>query len=94
MPGIGCLRNAFVCTDCSQQGEVTRSLLSRVDSSFGHLPIKGHIECAIAEAFRCLKYDGLIICLSPNIKNVHCEYGISGITTFQSLSFPYPNYSG
>jgi SAM-dependent methyltransferase len=39
-----------------------------------HLPDKDHVAATIAEAFRCLKPGGQIICLGPNIKCVHGAY--------------------
>jgi predicted SAM-dependent methyltransferase len=39
-----------------------------------HLPDKVHVERTLAQAWRCLKDDGFIICLGPNIKYVPGAY--------------------
>jgi SAM-dependent methyltransferase len=39
-----------------------------------HLPDKASVQSTIAEAHRCLKPGGLLICLGPNIKYVPGEY--------------------
>ena len=62
----------FLNQDCSKEWGIQSESLDVVFTSnfIEHLPDKGHVESAIAEAYRCLKDDGLIICLGPNIKHV------------------------
>ena len=57
------------CQDCSQPWPLDAESLDVVFTSnfLEHLPDKQHIERAVAEAYRCLKPDGEIICLGPNI---------------------------
>jgi len=66
----------FLLQDCSQRWEIQSESLDVVFTSnyLEHLPDKSHIESAVSEAFRCLKNDGLIICLGPNIKLVNGKY--------------------
>jgi SAM-dependent methyltransferase len=66
----------FLHQDCSQRWLIQQESLDIVFTSnfLEHLPDKGHVERTIAEAYRCLKHDGLIICLGPNIKYVPGAY--------------------
>lgn len=66
----------FLHQDCSQEWTIESECLDVVFTSnfLEHLPDKKCIERAIAEAYRCLKPGGLIICLGPNIKYVHGAY--------------------
>ncbi|MBW2740405.1 MAG: class I SAM-dependent methyltransferase [Deltaproteobacteria bacterium] len=66
----------FLHQDCSHEWRIQQESLDIVFTSnfLEHLPDKGHVERTIAEAYRCLKYDGLIICLGPNIKYVPGAY--------------------
>ncbi len=66
----------FLHQDCSHEWRIQTESLDVVFTSnfLEHLPDKGHVERTISEAYRCLKYDGLIICLGPNIKYVPGAY--------------------
>ena len=66
----------FLHQDCSQEWRIQQDSLDVVFTSnfLEHLPDKEHVERTIAEAYRCLKYDGLIICLGPNIKYIPGAY--------------------
>jgi SAM-dependent methyltransferase len=66
----------FLHQDCSHEWRIQQESLDIIFTSnfLEHLPDKGHVERTIAEAYRCLKRDGLIICLGPNIKYVHDAY--------------------
>lgn len=66
----------FLHQDCSQEWRIQKESLDVVFTSnfLEHLPDKDHVERTISEAYRCLKYDGLIICLGPNIKYVPGVY--------------------
>jgi len=66
----------FLHQDCSQQWQLRSESLDIVFTSnfIEHLPYKTSVESAISEAFRCLRPDGLIICLGPNIKYVPGAY--------------------
>ncbi len=66
----------FLHQDCSQRWKIRSESLDIVFTSnfLEHLPDKSHVESAISEAFRCLKDNGLIICLGPNIKCVLGAY--------------------
>lgn len=66
----------FLHQDCSKEWQIQSESLDVVFTSnfLEHLPDKAHVEYAISEAYRCLKYDGLIICLGPNIKYVPGAY--------------------
>ena len=70
-PGIRWLHQ-----DCSSGWELESCSLDIVFTSnfLEHLPDKPAIECTIAEAHRCLKNNGRIICLGPNIRYVPGEY--------------------
>lgn len=78
-PEAGCKvsdKVQFSHQDCSKEwGIETESLDVIFTSNFlEHLPDKAHIERTITEAHRCLKHDGQIICLGPNIKHVPGAY--------------------
>lgn len=66
----------FLQQDCSQEWRIPQESLDVVFTSnfLEHLPDKGHVERTLAEAYRCLKHGGLIICLGPNIKYVPGAY--------------------
>jgi SAM-dependent methyltransferase len=66
----------FLHQDCSEEWQVRQESLDVVFTSnfLEHLPDKPHVERTLAQACRCLKDDGLIICLGPNIKYVPGAY--------------------
>jgi SAM-dependent methyltransferase len=66
----------FLQQDCAQRWQLADESLEVVFTSnfLEHLPDKQYIEAAIAEAWRCLKPGGLLICLGPNIKYVPGAY--------------------
>lgn len=66
----------FINQDCSQTWPLDSESLDVVFTSnfLEHLPDKSAIERALAEAYRCLKPGGKIICLGPNIKYVPGAY--------------------
>ncbi len=66
----------FLHQDCSQPWPLESESLDVVFTSnfLEHLPSKNHIEKTLQEAYRCLKLEGLIICLGPNIKYVAGAY--------------------
>jgi SAM-dependent methyltransferase len=66
----------FIHQDCSEEWQVRQESLDVVFTSnfLEHLPDKAHVERTLAQAHRCLKDDGLIICLGPNIKYVPGPY--------------------
>lgn len=66
----------FLNQDCSQTWQLNSAELDVVFTSnfLEHLPDKQRIEAAIAEAFRCLKPGGSIICIGPNVKYVPGAY--------------------
>lgn len=66
----------FLHQDCSQEWQMQPESLDVVFTSnfLEHLPDKEHVERTLAEAYRCLKDDGLIICLGPNVKYVPGAY--------------------
>jgi ubiquinone/menaquinone biosynthesis C-methylase UbiE len=66
----------FLQQDCSQEWQIPANSLDIVFTSnfLEHLPDKNYIEQTIEQAYRCLKYEGLIICLGPNIKYVIGAY--------------------
>ncbi len=67
---------SLIHQDCSTQWQVESNSLDVVFTSnfLEHLPDKKKIDDTIAEAFRCLKKGGRIICLGPNIKYVNGAY--------------------
>jgi len=67
----------FLHQDCSKvwEGVQTDSLDVVFTSNFlEHLPDKAQVEQTIDEAYRCLKNEGIVICLSPNYKYVSGQY--------------------
>ena len=66
----------FIHQDCSTEWQIQSDSLDIVFTSnfLEHLPDKAHVEYTISEAYRCLKHEGLIICLGPNIKYVSGTY--------------------
>jgi ubiquinone/menaquinone biosynthesis C-methylase UbiE len=66
----------FMNQDCSKPWDVASESLDVVFTSnfLEHLPDKQSIERTLAEAYRCLKKDGRIICMGPNIKYVSGKY--------------------
>jgi len=62
--------------DCSQPWDIESESLDVVFSSnfLEHLPSKDSLERTIAEAHRCLKKGGSLLCLGPNIKYVSGAY--------------------
>lgn len=68
---VTCIRQ-----DCSQHWDLESDSFDIIFTSnfLEHLQDKESIERTISEAERCLKEDGLIICMSPNIKYVHGAY--------------------
>jgi SAM-dependent methyltransferase len=70
-PGIKLLEQ-----DCSQPWPLPPNSLDVVFTSnfFEHLPSKQALQATLAEAFRCLKPNGRLIALGPNIKYLPGEY--------------------
>ncbi len=66
----------FLHQDCSQLWEVPDNHLDVVFTSnfFEHLPDKPSLARTLAQAFRCLKPGGRLICLGPNIKYLAGRY--------------------
>jgi len=66
----------FLNQDCSQEWQIQPESIDVVFTSnfLEHLPDKRHVELTLSQAYRCLKQDGLIICLGPNIKYVAGAY--------------------
>ncbi len=66
----------FLNHDCSKRWELDDNILDVVFSSnfLEHLPNKESIENTISEAYRCLKKNGKVIFLGPNIKYIHGAY--------------------
>lgn len=62
--------------DCSQEWQLQPESLDVVFTSnlLEHLPDKCSVERTILGAYRCLKDNGLIICLGPNIKYLPGAY--------------------
>lgn len=62
--------------DCSQKWQIAEAELDLVFTSnfFEHLPDKDALRRTLQEAFRCLKPDGHLICLGPNIRFLHGAY--------------------
>lgn len=67
---------SFLHQDCSQTWPIDSEYLDVVFTSnfLEHLHDKLSIERSISEAFRCLKHDGLLLCMGPNIKDVPGTY--------------------
>lgn len=66
----------FFMQDCSATWSLANESLDVVFTSnfLEHLPTKTAIDATLGEAFRCLKHDGVIICLGPNIKYLPGAY--------------------
>jgi len=66
----------FLGQDCSEPWQLPDSHLDVVFTSnfFEHLPSKETLQRTLAEAFRCLKPNGRLICVGPNIKFLPGEY--------------------
>ena len=66
----------FVEQDCSKPWRVAESSLDFVFTSnfFEHLRTKDDLRATLAEAHRCLKPEGQIICMGPNIKYLPGTY--------------------
>ena len=66
----------FLAQDCSRKWKVRpRSLDVVFTSNFlEHLPDKASVERTLAEAYRCLKPGGQIICMGPNVKYLPGSY--------------------
>jgi len=62
--------------DCSEKWPLAEGFLDVVFTSnfFEHLPDKASVERTVAEAYRCLKEGGILICMGPNIKFVPGAY--------------------
>ena len=60
----------FIHQDCSEPWPLESESLDLVFTSnfLEHLPSKKQIERTVAEAFRCLKPGGRILCLGPNVR--------------------------
>jgi SAM-dependent methyltransferase len=66
----------FLNQDCSRPWELAAATLDVVFTSnfLEHLPEKAGIERVVAEAYRCLREGGLLICMGPNIRYVPGKY--------------------
>jgi SAM-dependent methyltransferase len=66
----------FLEQDCSLPWPLATNSLDVVFTSnfFEHLPSKQVLQSTVAEAFRCLKPNGRLIALGPNIKYLPGEY--------------------
>lgn len=62
--------------DCSERWPIDNAFLDMVFTSnfFEHLPTKESLQRTLAEAFRCLKPGGRIICMGPNVKYLPGRY--------------------
>ena len=62
--------------DCSRTWPLPAESLDVVFTSnfLEHLPDKAHVEQTLSEARRCLKPNGLIVCMGPNVKYVPGAY--------------------
>jgi SAM-dependent methyltransferase len=60
----------FINQDCTRQWPLPDNGLDVVFTSnfFEHLPSKSHIDKSVVQIKRCLKPNGRLICLGPNIK--------------------------
>lgn len=68
--------STFLHQDCSVAWPIGDGALDIVFTSnfLEHLPSKDLVDRTLAEAFRCLKSGGKIICLGPNVKFVPGSY--------------------
>lgn len=66
----------FINQDCSAEWPLADNTLDVAFASnfFEHLPSKSHIERTITQARRCLKLNGRLICLGPNIRHLPGRY--------------------
>ncbi|MBV9267430.1 MAG: class I SAM-dependent methyltransferase [Acidobacteriaceae bacterium] len=66
----------FIEQDCSLRWQIPDKSLDIVFTSnfFEHLPTKQALQSTLSEAYRCLKSDGLLIAVGPNIKFLTGEY--------------------
>ena len=66
----------FFHQDCSQRWPLEDGSLDLVFTSnfFEHLPDKATLRRTLAEALRCLRRGGRIVCLGPNIKYIPGAY--------------------
>ena len=66
----------FLHQDCSQKWPLDDSYLDVVFSSnfFEHFPDKDKINRTIIQVKRCLKQNGILICLGPNIRYLSGRY--------------------
>ena len=69
-------KTLFLHQDCSQKWQIQPDFLDVVFTSnfLEHLPDRENIERTISEAYHCLKDNGIIICLGPNIKYLQGSY--------------------
>ncbi len=60
----------FLLQDCSQEWGISPNSLDLVFTSnfFEHLPSKEALQRTLAQALRCLKPGGRLVCLGPNIR--------------------------
>lgn len=67
---------AFLCADCSSAWPLDDGALDVVFTSnfFEHLRTKEDLKNTLAQAYRCLKPGGRIICLGPNIRHTGGAY--------------------
>jgi SAM-dependent methyltransferase len=66
----------LLAQDCSQPWALPDAALDIVFTSnfFEHLTSKESLRQTLTQAFRCLKPEGRLICLGPNIKFLHGKY--------------------
>jgi SAM-dependent methyltransferase len=66
----------FLEQDCSQPWPLEANSLDVIFTSnfFEHLPSKHVLQATVLEAFRCLKPNGRLIALGPNVKYLAGEY--------------------
>lgn len=62
----------FIQQDCSTRWPIEAETLDVVFTSnfLEHLPEKSHVDRTLGEAHRCLKKNGIIICVGPNIQYI------------------------
>jgi SAM-dependent methyltransferase len=66
----------FLQQDCALEWALDTASLDVVFTSnfLEHLPDKRSVEATLAQAYRCLKAGGTIICLGPNVKCIPGDY--------------------
>jgi SAM-dependent methyltransferase len=66
----------FIEQDCSKEWPLENDILNVIFTSnfFEHLPNKESLSKTLEQAYRCLKKDGLIIAMGPNIKYLDGQY--------------------